>query len=406
MKKTILIVGGGFGGVRCALDLARANLPEEEARIVLLSDKPHFEYTPSLYKVATGCSPLEVCIPLREIFSRLPVEVCTETVSAVNLSEKELAGASGLLYRYDFLVLALGSETTFFGIDGLEAAALTFKTLTDALRLNWHLVELFQKVRAVFAIDQTVPASQIVVIGGGYSGVELASAIAEYRESAARRSGFDPSLITINLIEACPRILGTVSKRIAIRIIARLNRLGVNIITDRRITKEDIESADFFPGTVSAKTLIWTAGICPNALYRRIDGFSFDKSGRVIIDRFLQAKGRRDVFVIGDGAATRWSGMAQTALYDGRYVARVIRSLLEGRRPSVYRGSKPVSVIPVGEGWAAAIFPWATLYGFLGWFLREAADLRFFLSVLSPLRALRVWRSGMQKVESNNMNNV
>ncbi len=404
-RKIILIVGGGFGGVRCALDFAKAS-PAGNPRIVLLSDKPHFEHVPSLYKVATGCSPLEVCIPLREIFARSKIEVCTETVDEARLSEKILIGKSGLRYAYDFLVLAVGSQTTFFGIHGLDKNAFTLKTLTDALRLNWHLTELFEQVRRSQKTDQTVPAAQIVVIGGGYSGVELAGEIAAYARKYMERRRGDSSLITVNLIEASPRILETVPKRVRDRIARRLNRLGVNISANRSISKDDIESDDFFRGAIAPKTLIWTAGISPNALYKKIEGLSFDKHGCVIVDRFLQARGHKNVFVIGDGAGTRWKGMAQTALHDGRYVARAILDRLFLRRLSEYRPHKPISVIPVGYGWAAAIFSWMTFYGFLGWCVREAADLRFFLSILSPLRALRVWRSGLQKVESNNINNM
>ena len=404
-RKTILIVGGGFGGVRCALDLAKLRLVGNP-RVVLLSDKPHFEHIPSLYKVATGCSPLEVCIPLREIFARRKIEVCTETVDGAHLSEKILIGKSGMHYAYDFLVLAVGSETTFFSIPGLDKNAFALKTLTDALRLNWHLTELFEQVRKSQKTVQIVPAAQIVVIGGGYSGVELAGEIAAYARKYIERHGGDSSLITVNLIQASPRILETVPKRVRDRIVRRLNRLHVNINVNRPIGKDDIESDDFFRGAIAPKTLIWTAGISPNALYKRIEGLSFDKQGRVIVDHFLQARGHRNVFVIGDGASTRWSGMAQTALHDGRYVARAILDRLYLRRSSEYRPRKPVSVIPVGYGWAAAVFSWMTLYGFFGWCVREAADLHFFLSILSPLRALRVWRSGLQKVESNKINNM
>ncbi|MBI4360077.1 MAG: FAD-dependent oxidoreductase [Candidatus Jacksonbacteria bacterium] len=402
-RKTILIVGGGFGGVRCALELARKTRASD-CRIILLSDKPHFEYTPSLYKVATGRSPLEVCIPLREIFNRTKVDVCVETVTEVRTSEKQVFGASGLRYSYDFLVLGLGSETDFLGIPGIEQAALKFKTLTDALRLNWHMADLFEKVRSYSPLDQTVPAAQIVVIGGGYTGIELAGAIAVHARDKLRRFGFDSSLIRVNIVEASSRIMPSLPHRVSRSIVCRLNRLGVIITTDRPIKAEDVESSDFFRGAVAEKTLVFTAGTCINKVYKRIEGLVFDKRGRVVVDRFLRARGLRDVFVIGDAAAVRWSGMAQTALYDGRYTARVIAASLSRRRKNAYRPAKPASITPVGHGWAAAVFSRVIVYGFLGFFVRELADLRFFLSILPASRAISVWRSA-RKVDINNNDN-
>src|SRR3989338_2424821 len=115
--KKIIIVGGGFGGVRAALDLASKKI--QGAKIILISDKPHFEYTPALYRVATGRSPLEVCIPLREIFSGKEVEVVEDRIEAVDPLGLVLTGSSGSKYRFDYAVLALGSETAYFNIPGI-----------------------------------------------------------------------------------------------------------------------------------------------------------------------------------------------------------------------------------------------------------------------------------------------
>src|SRR3989344_8759292 len=113
----IIIIGGGFGGVRTALDLEAQKL--SNTRIILISDKPHFEYYPTLYRVVTGSNPLEVCIPYREIFQNKELEIIEDTIEDVDLQTKTLTGKTGSYYRFDYLVLALGSETAYFDISGL-----------------------------------------------------------------------------------------------------------------------------------------------------------------------------------------------------------------------------------------------------------------------------------------------
>src|SRR3989344_7569669 len=159
-KKKILIVGAGFGGVRVALDLAREKLPG--VKITLLSDKSHFEYHPALYKVVTGRSPLETCIPLREIFKRKKVELVEDSVSRIDLAGRRVVGISGSEYPFDFLVLALGSETGYFNIPGLQELSYGFKSIEEALRLKKHLHELFSSCEKT-SPEERICAAHIVV---------------------------------------------------------------------------------------------------------------------------------------------------------------------------------------------------------------------------------------------------
>src|SRR3989344_5938636 len=169
--KKILIIGGGFGGVRTALDLDKRKIPN--ASIALVSDRPHFEYHPALYRVVTGRSPLEVCIPLRDVFEGKEVAVAQDRIVGIDLAGKTVEGFSGTYYKYDFLVLALGSETEYFDIPGLPELSFGFKSINEALRLKRHLQELFEGMAKEDHGDKVKSAS-FIVIGGGASGVELA----------------------------------------------------------------------------------------------------------------------------------------------------------------------------------------------------------------------------------------
>jgi NADH dehydrogenase len=390
VDKKIIIVGGGFGGVRTALDLASKKI--QDAKITLVSDKPHFEYTPSLYRVATGRSPLEVCIPLREIFVGKKVEVIEDRIEKINLQEKTLIGSSGSQYHFRYAVLALGSETNYFNIPGIQELAFGFKSINEALRLKKHLHEILEACKNT---DKEVKlcAAHIVIVGGGATGTEIAGELAVYLKNLARQHNFDPSLITLELIEASSRLLPFLPEKISWRVEKRLRSLGVNILLNRSLVKEELETVYLRDMEIKTKTMIWTAGVKPNRLYGETEGFKFDKKGRVLVDNFMQAQGFENIFVIGDGASTPYAGLAQTAIYDGRFVADAIEKKINGRALNPYRPQKPSYAIPLGPCWAAVSVGPFTLYGRLGWVVRRLADFRFFLYILPLQKAILAYRS-------------
>jgi NADH dehydrogenase len=151
---------------------------------------------------------------------------------------------------------------------------------------------------------------------------------------------------------------------------------------------------------MKTKTVIWTAGVKPHHLYSQIGGLKFDQKGRVVVDEFLRPRGFEDVFVIGDAAATPYTGMAQTAIRDGQCAAQVIEQKLVGKPLSGYRPKAPFYAIPVGPGWAAVIIGGLRFYGRIGWWLRRLADLRFFLSILPPRKAILAFQSSKTLCES------
>ncbi len=386
----VIILGGGFGGIRTALDLAKLNLPGVE--IKLISDQPHFEYHAALYRVVTGRSPLEVCVPLSEVFAgKDNVEIVRDRVNKIDLTGKILSGESGSRYNFDYLVIALGSETSYFGISGLPEFSFGFKSIHEALRLKNHLHQLFGECAKGQSEDK-ICGSHLVVVGGGASGVELAGELAIYSKTLAQKHNLDPLLVTIDLIEAAPRLLPALAPEISARVKARLHDLGVNIFLNRTLVKEEVGNIQLKDMMIQTKTVIWTAGVKNNSLLAGITGLQFDKKGRVMVDETLRLSNFQNVFVVGDSASTIYSGMAQTAVSNARYVARAISSLLANnqnqKKLPAYQPEKPFSSIPVGPGWAATVLGSATLYGCLGWFFRRYADFRYFHSILPFRKAL------------------
>lgn len=402
-KKKVLILGGGFGGIEAARELARRDQKRGTRSIfsiTLVSDKHHFEYTPALYRVVTGKSPLEVCIPLSDIFEDFKVDISIDTVSEISLKERTVTGTSGSRYQYDYLVVALGSQPAYFGISGLDQYALSFKTISQALALKRHLHSIIDE-HTHLPKNETERALHIDVVGAGAAGVELAGELSGYLKTLAKNHDLDPKEIKIDIIEAGPRLLPSMPESVSQKAGVRLKELGIRIMVNTKVLSHDGKIITYNDGAMPSKTLVWTAGVKPHALYGQTVGWELAKNGRVIVDEFLRAHGAEKVFVIGDGAQTPYSGTAQTALHDGITVARAIAEYEKFGVPHTpYHPDPSAYVIPVGPGWGIFSFRGFVFSGRVVWWLRELIELDFFGSILSFGKAWRAWRDGQQVCES------
>lgn len=397
--KRAFIIGGGFGGIAAALDLERRRTPN--LKIILVSNKPHFEYHAGLYRVVTGHSPLNVCIPIAEIIDGKNIEFVVDTIQSIDCQKKIAHGTSGSRHRFDYAVIALGAETAYFHIPGLKELSFGFKSITEALRLKRHLHRLFETCSSPqVSPDEKVSLLHFVVVGAGASGVELAGELAHYTKNLAKQHQVDQTLITTDLIEAASRILPAFPREFSEKVDQRLRQLGVNIFTNRPMAKEEMEQISVRGMTMKTETVIWTAGVKPHSLYHTISGFTFDKKGRVVVDEFLQAEGFPNIFVVGDGASTPYSGLAQTAIRDGKLAAaNIVHSIMHNPLEK-HQPKKPYYLLPVGPGWAATRVGPLAFYGFVGRFFRQLVDLRYFLSILPFRKAVTAFRSGRSLCES------
>ena len=389
-ENRIVVVGGGFAGIRCALDLAKKSIAN--TKIVLISDKTHFEYYPRIYRVVTGDSPLEVCIPLSSIFYNKNVEVIIDEIADVNLEKSLLKGVSGTEYSYTELVLALGSETVYFGIEGIQEQSFGFKSIQEAMTLKKHLHKLFDNYLSTKKED-VVASLHVVVVGGGPSGVELVGELTKYMKYLAHLHSIDNNFINIDIIEASARLAPTLPEDVSSRLYDRLHSLGINIFLNRAVVKQDVDEITMKGMSLQSNTLIWTAGSRTNKFYESIKGLNLNRNGRVIVDNYLNADNWKNVYIAGDAANTTYAGLAQTALYDGSYVARTIASKIKNKKISKYIPRKVAYAVPVGKYWAAVAVGPLKIYGFIGFCIREFIDLRFFLSILPIRKALKVYRN-------------
>lgn len=401
MQKRVVIVGGGFGGIKTALDL-RKKLSKEKLHITLVSDKPYFEYYPALYRIVTGASPIEAAVPLDDIFPNNSIDIVIDPIVSVDLKLKHAVGKSGSIYNGDFIVLALGSETSYFNVPGLSELSFGFKSINEALKLKKHIHTLFVPHEHPSPIE-SVSHFHIVIVGAGPSGVEIAGDLAAFMKELTKNHAIDPSLITIDIIQSAPRVLPMLPEKVSKRVEARLRKLGINLFLNRTLVKEEVEQVYMKDMSLQAKTVIWTAGTKVNQLIANISGLSFSPKGRVIVDEYMQAIGLKDIFIIGDIADTKLSGLAQTALSDGGYVASVITKSVVGKKQIPYVQKKVSYSIPVGSNWGALVLGGVGFYGFIPYFVRHFIDFLFFAEIVSIRKLFGMFMDGYKyrSIDSN-----
>ena len=388
-KKRIVIVGGGFGGIKTALELAG----EENLAITLVSDKDHFVYYPALYATATGGSHLQSIASLSEVFKNYPqVTVVVDEMAGLDAHRKHVTLKSGAHLDYDMVVLALGVVTSYFGLEGLQEYSYGIKSYKEVQRFKQHLHQEL--------IDDKQFDKNYIVVGAGPTGVELSAAMATYLKRIKEKHGIKSRRhIHISLVEAAPRVLPRMSERASALVEKRLKKLGVDVQTNKKVESEDDDSIIISGRDIPSKTVVWTSGVSNHPFFKdHTDLFTLAKNGRVNVDPYLQAQ--KHVYVIGDNAATPYTGMAQTALHDAQFVARVIKAEIHGKTRPQYKAVKPPTVVPAGKNWA--IFEWygIRLTGWVASLIRRAADAIGYHDVLPLGQALGAWKAEYVHEES------
>lgn len=358
-KEKVLIVGGGFAGVKAALELS----DDSRFEVTLLSEGRDFRYYPTLYTTATGGRRANSIIPLKTFFANRKITIAQGTAITLDRKAKIVTTASGEVYGYDTLLLALGVVTNYFGIPGLAEYSYGIKSIEQVDRLKAHLHQQL--------IDDRKPDLNYVIVGGGPTGIELAGALPAYLKQLMKAHGIRHRNVHIDLIESSPRLLPRAPRDASRMITRRLRRLGVRLYLGKVVQGQTPDSLTVSGKPIQSHTVIWTAGVTNNPFFST-NNFIIMNRGKVATDIYLQAE--ENIFVLGDNANTPYSGLAQTAVSDGSFVAENLRRRAHGKPFKSYVAKEPWSVIPAGPYWAAASRGGFRTYGVLGWLLREAAD--------------------------------
>lgn len=363
MKK-VVIAGGGFAGVKLAVDL----MNDDRFDVVLISPHGRFEYHGALYRSATGRSPLEVVVPYSEIFADASnVETVLDSVAELRPKDKIVEGSTGREYSYDILVMAVGYVVNYFGIDGMETHSDDMYSITSAIKLRHDLVG------AIRSAEPGVPLN-ISVIGAGPTGVEVASDIQNFGKIVEGKHGLEHVPINVHLVEAGNRVLPGLSNEASHIALERLKEINVNVHLHAKVTSCCIDRVETDKGDVQSAITIWTAGNKANPIFASYpDLFTPGNRGRIAVDEFLRAN-QDDIFVIGDAADTEFSGMAQTAIHNAIALAANLKRLADDREMMPYAPKRPEYVVPIGGEWALLQTNEGIRTGEEGWKARREAD--------------------------------
>lgn len=382
-----IIIGGGFAGTEIARKLA----DEGVSNVTLISNKTYFEYYPAFYRVVTGIAPIEVCIPLSEMVPK-EVDLIFEHIKSVDLEKKEVTSSKGHVYKADYIIMALGSQTSYFNIKGLVEHSFGFKSIGEATELKNHIKNLF--INKKTATDDMVSTFQVVIVGGGPSGVEVAGDLTEYMKHLAKKHDVEPSFITIDIIERGNRLIGATHEHASNAALGRLRELGVNVFLNREVMAEDVENILMGDMSLKTKTVIWTAGTTVNELYSTTKGLEFTERRRVKVNEYLEADGFENIYIAGDGAGTKNSGLAQTAIYDGNFIAKDIVKKIKNKDRKKYIPKEVDYIIPIGKNWAIMSFGKFHIFGRLAYFARHMVDFLYFAKNLSPQKTFNLFLKG------------
>lgn len=381
-QKHIVVVGGGFGGIKTAEMLSK----NKRFKVTLISDRTDFWYFPSLYHTATGAPSQLSSIPLSELFKEYPVRIIIGHARTIDRAKKEIIlDDEDRVVHYDSLVLALGVVTNYFGIEGLKEFSYEIKSVRDAEQLKEHI---HQQI-----IDGSKPELNYLVAGGGPTGIELAGQLPSYVRLLMKKHAISPRPIRVSLIEGAPRLLPRMSRHVSKRIQKQLRSLGIRLYLGKKVEGASAESLTVSGKSLPSRTVIWTAGQSNNPFFSEND-FTINERHKVIVNEYLEAEA--DIFVIGDNAATEYSGMAQTAIYDAEFVARNFDRSIARTPREIYKPKKPIYVIPAGPRWALVEWGRYHFYGWFGWILREAGDIKGFMDIQTPIKASVQWLKGFE----------
>lgn len=375
----VVVVGGGFGGVKAALELSKRQI----GKVTLISNEPYFLHHATLYATATGKNYAESVIPLNVIFAEHPnVEIVEDYITSFD-PRRHLISSKKKDYHYDKLVLALGSVTTYFGIPGLAEHGFGIKSLEDIKKFQEHIHdEVVHK-----KLDQNY-----FVIGAGQTGVELAAALNTYLRSLKTLYRLKNTDSKVTLVEAASEILPNLSKTASQKVAAQLKKQGIKILTNHKVQslKGDHITVDgkLYPTT----TAIWTSGVKNNPFFtEHAEYFHLAKNGHVNVNPYLEAM--EDVYVIGDNNTVKHSHMAVPAMQQAKHVAKNIARVATKQPQLKYRSHSVPIGIPVGDRWGYV--EWYGIYaaGRTGSFIRRLMELHGYKQLVPTKIAIPLWRA-------------
>jgi len=399
----VLILGGGFAGLVAAQTLKRADVD------ITLLDKRNFHlFQPLLYQVATGSlSPAEIAAPIRAVLSHQKnVEVLLGEAVDIDPQSKTILLADGDTFPYDTLIIATGSQTSYYGNDHWRENAPSLKSVEEATRMRHKLLYAFERAERSESEAEERAWLTFVIVGAGATGLELAGAIAEIAHHTLKHDfrRIRPQEARIILMEGGPRVLPPYPEDLSAKAHKLVKDLGVEIMLGAFVTDIDAECVSYkhgeAPGTVPARTVFWAGGVTATPFARKVAeclNAETDPNGRLKVNPDLTVPNHPEIFVLGDLAISYDAkgnplpGVAQVAIQGGKYAGKLIKARLAGHTlpPFIYFDKGDMAVI--GRAAAVANVFGIHVSGFIAWCLWLFIHLIYIVEFQSRILVLIQW---------------
>jgi NADH dehydrogenase len=399
--KRVVIVGSGFGGLEAVKQLDSLFGRDPDVEILLLSNQNYLLFTPLLPQIASSFTdPRHIIQTVREIRGKRKFVFRRENVLAVDTKNRRLTVDSGLI-DYDALILAPGSRTEFFNTPGARENCWDYKWLQQAVELREHIIDLCEHADHTRDAADRQSMLTFVVVGGGYTGIELVAEIRDFliRYAAKKYRGINASEIHLIVLEALPDLLRGIGPKLAAHARKRLDVSGIEVRTSTRVTRVT-ECAVEINGneTIQANTIIWTAGVRANELVESLPG-PHDRIGRAVVNGQLQLNDHPEVFVIGDSAAAvnaeEAPRVAPVAIEQGRIAALNIGHLWSGEPLETYDYASKGMLVSLGMNYAVVNVAGIQISGYFAWLFWNAVHLYKLVGLKKQLQVAGDWILGL-----------
>lgn len=393
----VVIAGGGFGGLKLAQELDSRHF-----QVILIDHHNYHQFPPLIYQVASsGLEPSSIAFPFRSALRKKTGFVFRLAEVQGVAPERNLLLTSVGEVKYDYLILACGGTTNFFGNDQIARHSLPMKTLYESMNLRNVLLQNIEKALVSDDEERRNALLTVAIVGGGPSGVEIAGALAEMKRYVLPKDYpyLDSSLFRIHLLDASPRLLQAMSERSSETAARGLREMGVEIHTGTMVSDYDGKTLRLSDGSeMKTRTVIWVSGIVANAV-EGIQAEALGRGRRILVDEHNEVKGLTNVFAIGDQClmtadANYPNGhpqLAQVAIQQARLLARNLRARQEGKPLSPFHYKDLGSMATIGRNRAVAEIGGAKWGGFTAWMLWLVVHLRSILSVRNKVIVLLNW---------------
>lgn len=394
-KKRVVIVGGGFGGLKLA-----GELNPEHFQVILLDKNNYHQFQPLLYQVAiTGLEESSIAYPFRKNFQKKQVHFRMCELMSIVPEENKIETTIGNL-TYDYLVLACGCDTNFFGNNKLKNTTLTLKSVSEAIFLRNHILQSFEDAAVTTDADELKKLLTFVIVGGGATGIESAGALADLKNFVLPKDypEIDFSKMEIRLIDASPRLLIAMSEQASAYVAKTLKKRGVIIHQDVSVSSYENDAITISDGTtLYSKNVLWVAGIKGNIL-NGLNPENYGKGTRIIVDEYCRVNGFSTIFAIGDNAIMQTPDypnghpqVAQVAIQMADLMNRNLGKIIKAKQPDKFRYKDKGALATIGRNAAVADLGKLEFCGRTAWWLWLWIHIFTILGVRNKILVMLNW---------------